>query len=67
MKIPALAERQLALRAGVGEIAVGQPAQLGAEIDEAVRHHVHHQAGALRCQHGDRLIVLYGRGIVSPR
>jgi pyruvate formate lyase activating enzyme len=45
MKIPALDQRQLALRGGLGEVAVGQPARLGGEIDETLRHHVHDEAG----------------------
>src|SRR5262249_19093666 len=54
MKVPALAERQLALRGGLGEVAVGEPAQLGTEVDEALRHHVHDEAGALQpAAHGD--------------
>jgi hypothetical protein len=43
-----LPERRLALRASLGEVAVFQPAQLSAEIDEGLRHLVHDEAGALQ-------------------
>ncbi len=42
-----------------------------AEILENVVSVLSQDSGALRCRHGDRLLVLYGRGIlaieVSPR
>ena len=45
-----------------------------AAADELVEHVISTLAddgGALRCQHGDRLIVLYGRGVatveIAPR
>ena len=45
-----------------------------AEADDIVEHVISTLAqdgGALRCKHGDRLIVLYGRGVatveVAPR
>ena len=48
--------------------------EAGAAADEVVEHIIATLAqdgGTLRCQHGDRLIVLYGRGIatleVAPR
>jgi hypothetical protein len=48
--------------------------EAGATADEAVAHAVSAltaDSGTLRCQHGDRLIVLYGRGVatveVAPR
>jgi hypothetical protein len=47
---------------------------VGSTMDEAVEHAISSLAddnGTLRCRHGDRLIVLYGRGIatleVAPR
>jgi hypothetical protein len=46
----------------------------GAAIGDTVEHIISTLAqdgGALRCKHGDRLIVLYGRGVttveVAPR
>ena len=46
----------------------------GAETGEVLEHIISTLAegsGTLRCQHGDRLIVLYGRGVatleVAPR
>jgi hypothetical protein len=48
--------------------------EAGARTDDAVEHIISTLAqdgGALRCKHGDRLIVLYGRGVatveVAPR
>ena len=48
--------------------------EAGVAVDEIVEHAISSLAednGALRCRHGDRLIVLYGRGIatieVAPR
>jgi hypothetical protein len=48
--------------------------EAGAAEDDIVEHVVSTLAqdgGALRCKHGDRLIVLYGRGVamveVGPR
>lgn len=42
--------------------------------DDAAEHAIDvlaHDSGALRCRHGERLVVLYGRGIaaleVAPR
>lgn len=47
---------------------------VGSTVDEAVDHAVSSLAddnGMLRCRHGNRLMVLYGRGIatieVAPR
>ncbi len=47
---------------------------VGGTVDEAVEHAISSLAddhGTLRCRHGNRLIVLYGRGIatleVAPR
>jgi hypothetical protein len=40
----------------------------GVDQDEVVEHVVSilaEDTGVLRCQHGDRLIILYGRGIAS--
>jgi hypothetical protein len=41
------------------------------EIAEHVISTLAEDGGALRCQHGDRLIVLYGRGVatieIAPR
>lgn len=41
------------------------------ELVEHVVSTLREESGALRCRHGDRLIVLYGRGVatieVSPR
>jgi hypothetical protein len=46
----------------------------GATVDELVEHAISilaEEGGILRCQHGDRLMVLYGRGVttleVAPR
>ena len=46
----------------------------GATVDELIEHAISvlaEEGGSLRCQHGDRLMVLYGRGIatleVAPR
>ena len=47
----------------------------GAEADGEVVDHVvatlQEDSGALRCRHGDRLLVIYGRGVaaleVGPR
>ena len=46
----------------------------GTTVDEAVEHVISTLAedgGVVRCKHGDRLIVLYGRGVatveVAPR
>jgi hypothetical protein len=48
--------------------------EAGAAVDDIVEHVISTLAqdgGALRCKHGDRLIVLYGRGVatveVAPR
>lgn len=48
--------------------------EAGAAEDEVVEHIISALAqddGTLRCQHGDRLIVLYGRGVatveIAPR
>jgi hypothetical protein len=40
----------------------------GGNADETVEHVISSLAdgnGALRCRHGDRLIVLYGRGVAT--
>lgn len=49
-------------------------AEADGAVDEIVEHAISRLAednGVLRCRHGDRLIVLYGRGIatveVAPR
>ena len=42
--------------------------EAGAAADEVVEHVISTLAedgGVLRCKHGDRLIVLYGRGVVA--
>ncbi len=46
----------------------------GVDIEEVIEHIVTAlvgDSGALRCRHGDRLVVLYGRGVaaveVAPR
>ena len=56
---------------GWREVTYGEA---GATADEVVAHAVSalkEESGTLRCQHGDRLIVLYGRGVatveVAPR
>jgi hypothetical protein len=48
--------------------------EAGTAVGDAVEHVISALAedgGTLRCQHGDRLIVLYGRGVatveVAPR
>ena len=48
--------------------------QAGAAADDIVEHIISilaQDGGALRCKHGDRLMVLYGRGVaaveVAPR
>jgi hypothetical protein len=48
--------------------------EAGGSADEAVEHAISSLAadnGALRCKHGNRLVVLYGRGVatleVAPR
>jgi hypothetical protein len=45
-----------------------------AELDEVIDHAITtlaRDSGVLRCRHGDRLVVLYGRGVaaveVAPR
>jgi hypothetical protein len=35
------------------------------EVVERVTETLAEDSGVLRCQHGDRLIVLYGRGVAS--
>lgn len=60
--------------AGGGSVDVTreEPAETGAEavIDHAVAV-LADDGGVLRCRHGDRLLVLYGRGVaaveVAPR
>jgi hypothetical protein len=41
------------------------------ELVEHITSTLAHDSGVLRCRHGDRLIVLYGRGVaaveVAPR
>lgn len=43
----------------------------GAELLEQVIEVLREESGVLRCRHGDRLVVLYARGVasieVSPR
>ncbi|HLJ99568.1 MAG TPA: hypothetical protein VKU39_06625 [Streptosporangiaceae bacterium] len=42
--------------------------EAGATVDDIVEHVIltlAQDGGALRCEHGGRLIVLYGRGVVT--
>jgi hypothetical protein len=54
------------------DLTYEDPAQVNEdEMVEQVIEMLREESGALRCRHGDRLVVLYGRGVasveVSPR
>jgi hypothetical protein len=70
----AMAEIVLRVRLIGGERLDVTYDETGGALDEIAEHAISTLAeanGALRCRHGDRLIVLYGRGIatleVAPR
>jgi hypothetical protein len=63
-----MAEIVLRIRLLGGERLDVTYAEDGGAPDEIVEHVVSilaRDTGALRCRHGDRLIVLYGRGVAS--
>lgn len=69
-----MAEIVLRVRLVSGEHLDVTYGEAGAATDEIVEHVISTLAdgsGTLRCRHGDRLIVLYGRGVatfeVAPR
>jgi hypothetical protein len=69
-----MAEIVLRVRLVSGEHLDVAYREAGGTEDEIVEHVISSLAdgnGALRCRHGDRLIVLYGRGVatleVAPR
>lgn len=53
------------------DVTYGEVGEAPDEIVEHVIARLAEDTGALRCRHGDRLIVLYGRGVatveVAPR
>jgi hypothetical protein len=53
------------------DVVYDEPGASGDNIVEHVISTLAQDGGALRCKHGDRLIVLYGRGVatveVAPR
>ena len=70
-----MAEIVLRLRLTAGDRMDVTYAEPGTDSDEEVVEHVistlAQDSGVLRCLHGDRLVVLYGRGVaaieVAPR
>ena len=53
------------------DVTYGDPDAATDELVEHVISTLAEDCGTLRCQHGDRLIVLYGRGVatveIAPR
>lgn len=69
-----MAEIVLRVRLADGEHLDVTYDESGAAADEVLEHAIStlaKDAGTLRCRHGDRLMVLYGRGVrtieVAPR
>jgi hypothetical protein len=47
------------------DVTYGEAGAAEGEVVEHIISALAQDGGTLRCQHGDRLIVLYGRGIAS--
>jgi hypothetical protein len=69
-----MAEIALRIRLTGGDhvdVAYSEPDTVEAEVVEHAISALAEHSGLLRCRHGDRLVVLYGRGVagleVAPR